>query len=335
MAGAAALRKRFDDVDRAKGLAIFLVVLGHIVAGDLPAGNDWFGTVVHVIYLFHMPFFMYLSGFVMFYSFRPPQSTTQYLEYVGRKFFRIAPAFVLFGCIILTGKILADTYLHVDNMPQGWLPGIIDILIIPGESAAKGLWFVYVLFELYVIFPVLLLLARNEPLWLIPVGFLVHLLPATSYLALDSLLEYVLYFAVGCAVASRHEQLLSLFDRLLPVALPCFIAAFFLGSVGLEYEQTKLITGCLSIPVVHALVRRAPMSEWGVLATWGTLSFSIYLMNTIAIGFTKGLILQFSGWDGLHFLWVAPLLLGAGLFLPIFAKRVIFPWIPPLDRITN
>ena len=52
------------DIDRAKGLAILLVVFGHLMASGYPRGNAWYDTAKDIVYTFHMPFFMYLSGTV-------------------------------------------------------------------------------------------------------------------------------------------------------------------------------------------------------------------------------------------------------------------------------
>ena len=61
-------RARLTDLDRAKGLAILLVVFGHLVPQEDPAGVTWYDPIRIAIYLFHMPFFMYLSGYVTFWS---------------------------------------------------------------------------------------------------------------------------------------------------------------------------------------------------------------------------------------------------------------------------
>jgi len=65
-------KPRLDDVDSAKGLAIFLVVLGHISGGvSFPPNSDWYILLNRAIYQFHMSFFMFLSGLVFFYTYRP------------------------------------------------------------------------------------------------------------------------------------------------------------------------------------------------------------------------------------------------------------------------
>ena len=56
------MNKRIEYIDLAKGLAIYLVVLGHAL-GSLAAPTMEHGIIGNVIYSFHMPLFMILSGF--------------------------------------------------------------------------------------------------------------------------------------------------------------------------------------------------------------------------------------------------------------------------------
>ena len=51
--------QRLQHIDFMKGVAIFLVVLGHVYQFSL---NNC-GTMFKFIYLFHMPFFFMLSGY--------------------------------------------------------------------------------------------------------------------------------------------------------------------------------------------------------------------------------------------------------------------------------
>ncbi len=326
---------RLHDIDRAKGFAIFLVVLGHIVAGDLPEGNEWFGHVIAVIYSFHMPFFMYLSGFVMMYTFKGTQTPRAYREYVSGKFKRLAPGFFVFALVILSGKLIVSRYLHVDNMPDGLAEGLISILLTPGLSAAKSLWFIYVLFLFYAIFPVLLFVFRMQTVPIVIVGLLIHFLPATPYLMLDGVFEYLVYFSIGIFIASHYQFAMTLMDRYRIWALVTFLLSFSLLTFDISMQIAKLFIGLASIPALHALMRWGWISNSSTLLNWGLLSYAIYLMNTIAIGFVKGVTLYYTTWDGVNFLWIAPLLLLAGLYGPIVVKLYVLPWIKPLDRITS
>lgn len=59
--------KRYPYVDAMKALAIILVVLGHVLAGCKTETLGWDDMIVwKFIYSFHMPLFMFVSGFVCF-----------------------------------------------------------------------------------------------------------------------------------------------------------------------------------------------------------------------------------------------------------------------------
>ena len=52
-----------------KGLAIFLMIWGHCIQICIPQGMDYFeNTVFKIIYSFHMPLFMLISGYLFYYS---------------------------------------------------------------------------------------------------------------------------------------------------------------------------------------------------------------------------------------------------------------------------
>ena len=55
------MKQRIDYIDRMKGLAIFLVVMGHVYGMAFAQSDD---VVYRVISSLHMPLFMFLSGLV-------------------------------------------------------------------------------------------------------------------------------------------------------------------------------------------------------------------------------------------------------------------------------
>lgn len=61
--------KRIEWIDSTRGIAILLVVVGHVVGGytgnyGLPEYQRIIDIVVDVIYTFHMPLFFMISGYV-------------------------------------------------------------------------------------------------------------------------------------------------------------------------------------------------------------------------------------------------------------------------------
>jgi fucose 4-O-acetylase-like acetyltransferase len=122
-------RERLFDLDRAKGLGIFLVVLGHIVARDNPLGVSWYAALKTQIYLFHMPFFMFVSGAIAGYAWKPLTSWKEYGTFVKKRAERLLPAYFLFALIVFVGKVLAQKMAgHVDN-PVTSLWSFFDVVL--------------------------------------------------------------------------------------------------------------------------------------------------------------------------------------------------------------
>lgn len=338
-------KRRLDDIDRAKGLAIFLVVLGHIVARTPPVGNEWYVVLKETIYQFHMPLFMFLCGLVMGYGLVLPKSWTEYRQWVARKFVRLFPAYMLFGVLILAGKIHAARFLAVDNEPPSFFAGLADLLLHPTASSAASLWFIYVLFVFYVLVPPLLKLVGNRPWALVLLGLAVHFLPRSIWLEQGRVAEFSVYVFLGVAAAYRYDDYVAWVDRRRGVSVPLFVAGLVLFAAAFVMtgepndvpwmRVAKLMLGLAAIPAVHACVRSTRWGQGRWLAVMGQYTFAIYLMNTIAIGMVKGLMLRVIPWDGLYFLIYAPVLLASGVLLCIAFKRWVLARMPLFDRITS
>src|SRR5688572_31129437 len=100
-----AQRQRLPELDLSKGLAIFLVVLGHIGSRTPPQDNEWFAVVTMLIYEFHMPFFMFLSGAVFQITFKPNGGLAGAGRYLGSRAGRLLPAFFLLALFVWAAKL--------------------------------------------------------------------------------------------------------------------------------------------------------------------------------------------------------------------------------------
>lgn len=318
-------KKRLYDIDKAKGLGIFLVVLGHLVTGKPPAGNSWVMDLTYLIYLFHMPFFMFLSGAVFYYTYKPIESAEQYLTYIGKKAQRLLPGFFLFGFLVLIGKYMAGFFIHVDNQRTNLLASIFEIFTTPTHSVSSSLWYIYVLFEFYLLFPLFLIIFRQNLIALLVAALALHFLPYaipfTSYFGLASIAEYTFFFALGFLFIAHLDDIDPVIERYKGLFLLIFVASFFLTPF-LDHYLAKTLIGLASVPALYGLVKvklAGPLDNLYLLL--GEFTFSIYLMNTIFIGLTKGIMLKVMPWDGTNFLIFFPALLLAGVFGPIMMQK--------------
>jgi fucose 4-O-acetylase-like acetyltransferase len=326
---------RLEDIDRAKGFAIILVVFGHLVAREHPAGNAWYSAAQFLIYSFHMPFFVYLAGVAFFYSGAAANPRPDYWRYVCRRGVRLLVPFTVFGIMIVTGKSVAQHFLHVDNSVDDFLASLMALFWDTSRSPAESVWFVFVLFVYCALTPVLLRLTGGRVWPLLALAFAAYWTSPPSYFYLDRIAHYFFFFLIG-SLGLRMPQAMRHIDRWFALYGAAFLSALTLLAFGIFDPVTFALCNVLSIPALHGLMRRRNrFARWEVFLTLGSYSFVIYLLNTTFIGLTKGALLTVMPWDGRYFLIFAPTLLAAGLIGPILLKEVALRRVPLLDRMTD
>lgn len=331
------MRDRRLDLDRAKGIAILLVVAGHIVARESPAGLTWYDPLRYAVYRFHMPLFFYLSGTVAMLTgalLTPPAGFRRLAE---KRAVRLLAPFLAVGLLILLGKLGAAAVTPVvDNRPEGLLGGLRDLFLTTARSPATSIWYLGVLF--------LATLAAVPLLWLgigtsglLALGLVLPFLDLPPIAYLDRFASHFVFFAAGAWVAQREATLLPLFTRAQPWWWALFLLLLAAAAAGwLDERWSLLLCGLAAIPAWHGLVRSAPVAGWQWPLALGRYSMAIYLFNTIAIGLAKAVLVAAGvPWTAQGFWLHGPLLLAAGLALPVALKAWALRPFPALDRATN
>lgn len=324
---------RVSAIDTAKGIGIVLVVFGHMVARDLkPLGNDWWMVWHDHLYTFHMAFFFFLSGYVFFMQ--PPD---QWGARFKKSAAKLVPAYLLFALIVYVAKAAAVRVLHVDRPVQQPFEELLRMVCYPTEGFAQFLWFIVTLLMIYG----LMVLARA---WVVhrygvvlAIAFVFHLLAVADRVpelfALHQTARYAVFFLVAAAC---HRYALAWGTTLLRHGL-LIVGAFLVALIVLPERWLPTVAGLLSLP---ALVTAAMwIDRWPALRDlmqfFGRNTLTIYLMNSLAMGLVRALVLRAWDWNGWHFFVVAPFLLATGLFLPVLIQRAVFSRWKWADRITR
>lgn len=90
------MKERLLYIDALRGFAIFLVVLGHILIFN---GYEK-SIITTTIYSFHMPLFMFISGYVARYSYKKIEDIKSFYNTVLRKFITILLPYIVF-CVFV------------------------------------------------------------------------------------------------------------------------------------------------------------------------------------------------------------------------------------------
>ncbi len=322
------------DVNVAKGLAIFLVVYGHLVTGTPPVGNAWYMLSRAAIYAFHMPFFIYLSGYMLIHAYPDIGVDSGKISFLLRRAERLLVPFIVFGITIVVGKAVFVNLMHVDRFDGDLSEGLLNLFWHTRDSPAKSVWYIFVVFEMTAL---VVLLRPFFPRLLVPLAIALPLsvfaYPPLVYF--DKLMMFLPYFFIGAIAAMNRERWEALIDKRFWLALATFLAAILVSRIVHIYAFSVVVCGLASIPALHGLCRRPLLMRNRTLAWLGGYSFVIYLLNTVAIGLVKGIMLKFLGWNHWHFLLFAPALLVGGLLGPIIVKRLVFDRSRYLARLTS
>ena len=335
------MREWRPDIEQAKGLAILLVVFGHLVARQDPEGVHWYEPLRRAVYAFHMPFFLYLSGHVAVHSGFLRQRRTAFWRLAAARAKRLLLPFFGMGVLIVSSKCVAAGLVHVDNAPASLAAGLLALVWDTGCSPALSIWYLFVLFVVSLgCFALLDGRAARLP-WLLAGALVIFWIPLPSYVYLDRVGMFAPFFLMGAVAGFAGGRWEALIDQAWPWTLACFavalaiVAALPTGGV-LTQKTVLLLMGAGSAPAIHGSLRQlrfSPLRQ--ALSLLGRYSFMIYLFNTLCIGLVKGILLLGWSWDGANFLPFAAMLMCAGLMGPVALKRYAFRHIRRLDLLTD
>ena len=106
-----------ESLHVAKGLGIVLVVLGHI---DMPGIQPpfWF-PFRDVIYTFHMPLFMVVSGVLFSMTQKPVFSWSEYVVFMKKKAGRLLLPYASITLILLLVKFATEKFFALSSPVSG------------------------------------------------------------------------------------------------------------------------------------------------------------------------------------------------------------------------
>lgn len=278
-------KRRLLTIDVMQGIAMLWVVVGHHLLAFMP---PVYGSIHYYIYSFHMPFFIFISSFLIAYSYK----LQAYSAYIYRKFHKFFIPYVLIGILV---TLLSAMQKGGSTIPKN----LLDLLVSPKQSDATFLWYIYLLFFLYVLYP-LCFKARKKLrgyfellMVLVSVYFYVNPVP-TPILCLDYLTGYLLFYTLGI-VSVWHFSLLE--KRLLLLkALGIFSLVIFIVLTVFAFVSPRrfiYIGLCFaSIPAMYGLsviLGKIRLAK-DVLVSISKNCFHIYLVHMF---FIQGIAMVF------------------------------------------
>lgn len=311
---------RHLDLDRAKGFAIALVVWGHLASVIAIQSTLWFLVSIAVVYSFHMPLFMYLSGFVYFLKNYQNRFWESPLKYTASRFDRLMVPFILFGVIVVLGKYTLNGVAPIPDPVNSIESGILSTITNAPGNPSASIWYLIVLFSYTIIVPLLWRIGNRSFILIFVVAIFGQIVQVTNAFYIDRIFTYLIFFAIGGYVAINNEKFIKFFKNqyiLLSIVFFIICAVFF------DHEWGLLICGLASLPAIHGIFLQDFWRKDRLLLLLGNNSMTIYLLNTIVLG-VCGFALSYVNPGYEYSIFPSAIIIFVlGLCLPIFALSII------------
>lgn len=191
-------KKREEWIDFAKCFACILVVIGHLLQGLKMANIEWYPILYEYInkfiYIFHMPLFMCLSGY-LYGKYTQINSFKEYINFIKKKFLNLGiPYFIFYISHVLINMLFSSSV----NSPKN-LQDILNILTNP----IPPFWFLYALFCIFIIIPIIERIFKNNNVTICFVLTILHIINIffkTNIYAIDVCFELAIYFYLGIII---------------------------------------------------------------------------------------------------------------------------------------
>ena len=290
-------KPRYPEIDALKGLAMFLVILGHAVI--------WFPVNLHAdpvcLKIFqlassvHIHLFFFLSGLLFSYNGR-------YGPWLGKKALRLGVPFLIFNLLDMLPRALLTAFFR---RPRPLSESLLSLVLNGGE-----LWFLRALLIFYALFVPLALLQKRSILWKIMVEAALILVavypwrkpPWYADLDLDRLRLCLLFFNTGYLFRKPYPALRA---RLQAVPLPPkLIAALALAAIWVFSVFRIRLPGwqAWALVIVNALVA---IAAFWLLTCWkpflrfferfGPWTLQLYLLNSWTMGASRYVVCTLLG----------------------------------------
>jgi fucose 4-O-acetylase-like acetyltransferase len=184
--------KRNMILDYAKGVAILLVIIGHAIQFSDP--NYIYNYCYNTIYSFHMPLFMFISGFVSYNSLLK----NTFSDFFMKKFTSLLYPFILFSIF----------FVYYFNKTNGLLSSISFIIHSPGDVY----WFLYILFVLSILFYILIRINNFNKFLASVIYVSILLIPSYDY-GLSLIKNMSVYYLLGMFTYIKKEKIKSIIKK--------------------------------------------------------------------------------------------------------------------------
>lgn len=273
-------KHKYWQVDNLYAIGTVLVVLGHSHSSDWSTfAATPLNTAIQFIYLFHMPLFFFLAGFLFMNS--GSLERDGFGKWLGEKALKLMTPYGMLSVIALVPKYYFE-YSGFSGFTVGYL---LEAVFKPRIGVWGHFWFLPVLLLTYMLFGAWKALikrglARKDIVAAVIVSSVIYFLPVTTqWLGLSDLREALEFFAFGIgahAFACKRVNGMISRSRMILCAILAISVSVYLAHTA-HGRAVKLMIALLMIAACWQIAELMGESR---VATWiSRHNFTIYIYS--------------------------------------------------------
>lgn len=271
--------KRLNYIALLQVIGPILVIIGHMTNG-LPM-SELQSTIKNFIYVFHMPLFFFISGYL--FSYKKGVNKGEYLNFIKKKFWRLMFPYIILNLLFFIPKVILSSYL-VDEVEFS-LTYLLNIMLTPKLNVWGHTWFLFALFIIYLLSPVWTFIVKRDNKWIwissVIIGIILYNLPVkTVFLTLNDLCRNMLFFLIGMLIYKvPKEYLKSKINNIWYIIfVVCIFVLFIIFNENNNIKILEMILCTLQILTLF-LTSIKFYNENSKIEYLAKRSFSIYILH--------------------------------------------------------
>lgn len=318
------MKEREMWLDYTKGFACFLVVYCHVVRGIINANiintNLFLDFLDYAIYLFHMPLFFIISGYLYSIS-KKINGIKDYFKFAIKKIINLGIPYLAFSIIF----ILLNYFSSGTNSEYS----LKDIVYLYQNPIAH-FWFLYDLIIIFLLIPILEILIKSKKVLLIflLIGKVIFTIFNLKIVLITAFFNDAFYFYIGNylikninknKVRLRTKYLIGI--SFVGLSIICYVFENN-NSYTFILLVLKIVLAVLGSYEVLSIIKK---NNGKVLNIFGKYSFQIYLMHTIFSAFIRIVLIKFGIYNFfIHFTLGMIFGVGIPIVISIISNRIVY-----------
>ncbi len=301
-----------------QGWSMLLVVIGHITLTGIfkNPGTPISAAIERIIYGFHMPLFMFTSGFLFYLT--KISRNINYGAVVVDKLKRLGTPFLFFTFFTFGVKYLFAPFMK--RPVELSVKQVIDSFLYPGHNPLSEMWFIATLFIIMLTYPILrkAITTGWDIAMLLIVGAALNLFFPTDIelLCLSDVAYMFLFFCLGVLCCQFNIQ--RYFNSLGSLAITLFLFIWANLTFSCPNPLLNLIGIAFSLSLCLNVTKVAPR----LFSSFRDYTFQIFLLGIfpqIAVRLLYGKLPQSEPlYWGLYLLSIL-----LGIYIPVVVAKII------------